>query len=272
MLNQLIKQQQIEKLYNKNQVFSRIKEEIVNYENGLIISLIQEAGMDLECGIDLLVQMILHKRANVETLVGVLKNHAKNSLQEIVDQLELAIQAGLVEYNPVTKFFIVAIDIPEDVQQEINQYQYPMPMVVPPKAVTNNGESGYLSVNTSILLNKTHHNDDVVLDHINRVNGIQFELNLDVVHFIQNTWKNLDQRKPGESVWDFKKRKAAFEKYDQNSRAIIEFISEHSDVMYFTHRYDFRGRIYCQGYHITYAGNDWNKACVSLAKKEPING
>lgn len=271
MFDQITKQQQLEKLYNKNQTIPRIKEEIQGYENGYILDLICQAGLDEKFGIDLLTQMILHKRTNLETLVGVLRHHAQDSPQEIVEMIELALDHGLVEYNEVTRQFIVAIDIPDDVQWEIDAYQYPFPMIIPPSPVKNNKQSGYLSIDTHIILKKNRHNDDVVLDHINRANSIPFEINTEVVTHIQNEWRNLDKKKQGETIWEFQDRKKAFEKYDRTAKAVIDLLVENTDVIYFTHRYDFRGRIYCQGYHLNYAGNSWNKACVSLANKEKVN-
>lgn len=272
MFSQVTKQQQLEKLYNKYQALPRIKEEIQEYDNGHILELIYEAGLDEKFGVDLLAQMVLHKRTTLETLVGVLRHHAEDSLQEVVDNIEKAVEHGLVEYNSITQQFIVAIDIPDELQWELDAYQYPFPMIIPPNPVKNNSQSGYLSIDTSILLKKSHHNDDVVLDHINRVNSIPFAINSDVAHLIQNQWRNLDRKKAGETHWEYQKRKRAFEKYDQTAKAVIDLLMDNSDVIYLTHRYDFRGRIYCQGYHISYQGATWNKACIELANKELVDG
>jgi len=37
-----------------------------------------------------------------------------------------------------------------------------------------------------------------------------------------------------------------------------------------THKYDKRGRCYSQGYHVNPQGNDWNKAVIEFAEKEPV--
>jgi hypothetical protein len=37
-----------------------------------------------------------------------------------------------------------------------------------------------------------------------------------------------------------------------------------------THKYDKRGRIYCQGYPVNYQGALWNKAVIQLAAKEIV--
>ena len=32
-----------------------------------------------------------------------------------------------------------------------------------------------------------------------------------------------------------------------------------------------RQRVYCQGYHVSYMGNSWNKACIQFANKEIVD-
>ena len=41
--------------------------------------------------------------------------------------------------------------------------------------------------------------------------------------------------------------------------------------IYLTHKYDKRGRVYCQGYYISYQGTDWNKAVIELSNKEIVS-
>jgi DNA-directed RNA polymerase len=51
---------------------------------------------------------------------------------------------------------------------------------------------------------------------------------------------------------------------------VIGILEGFSNEFYLTHRYDKRGRVYCQGYHVTYQGTPWNKAVLELADKEII--
>jgi DNA-directed RNA polymerase len=51
---------------------------------------------------------------------------------------------------------------------------------------------------------------------------------------------------------------------------VIGILEEYGNEFYLTHRYDKRGRVYCQGYHISYQGNAWNKSVIELADKEII--
>ena len=140
-------------------------------------------------------------------------------------------------------------------------------MIVKPMPVTNNKETGYITGRGSIILRNNHHEDDVCLDHINRMNSIKFTINPNTAKMVKHTWRNLDKPKDGETKEDFQKRKRAFEKYDRTAKEVIGMLT---DEFYLTHKEDKRGRTYCQGYHVTYQGAAWNKAVIEFAEKELI--
>lgn len=266
-------QLRLEELYNKHQLIPRIKEEFTSCTDFNFEAFMKEVGILPEFGLDLLVQMVLHKRTTLPILVGILRKHYEplaSASQLTVDMIRKCAEADLVDWDPVTEKFIIVFDISQDVRDDINRYQYPLPMVIQPEDVTSNQETGYLTTRGSIILKKNHHDEDVCLDHINRMNRIRFTIDDDTANMIANTWRNLDKPKEGESHYDFAKRKKAFEKYDTVSRAVIGEILSIGNEFYLTHKYDKRGRSYCQGYHINYQGNDWNKAVVQLADKELV--
>ena len=122
----------------------------------------------------------------------------------------------------------------------------------------------------SIILRNNHHNDDVCLDHINRVNKIRFVINTDTATMVKNKWRNLDKPKEGETKEDFEKRKKAFEKYDRTAKDVISLLVKEGNEFHLTHKYDKRGRIYCQGYHVSYQAAPWNKAVIEFADQEII--
>lgn len=262
-------QRELEYLYSKNQLIPRIKEEFLNCKEFDFQQFIRSCGIDVEFGIALLVQMALHKRASVQTLVGLLRHHFGDA-QETADQLLKAAACDLVDYSPDLRVFIVKFTISDDVQEEIDRFQFPLPMVIMPKRVKTNEETGYLLGKGSIILRDNHHNDDVCLDHINRVNRIRYTINHDTARMVKNRWRNLDKPKEGESREDFKRRCKAFEKYDRTAHDVINLLIQEGNMFYLTHKYDKRGRVYCQGYHVNYQGNPWNKAVIELADKEIV--
>jgi hypothetical protein len=259
---------ELEKLYSKNQLMPRIKAEILASPFDFM-AYFDEKGIPAAFGLDLLAQMALHKRATLPTLVGILFHHLEDA-QATADMLVKAAEAELVTWDPALRIFIVVGTVSDEVQAELDRFQFPLPIVVEPQRVTHNRQSGYLLNQKSIILRNNHHEDDVCLDHINRLNQVKLTLNMNVVQKVKNTWRNLAKPKEGETPQEFMTRKRAFEKYDRTSKDVMDTLMAHSDTFYLTHRYDKRGRTYCMGYHVTYQGNDWNKACIEFAEKEII--
>ena len=264
-------QADLERLYSKNQIMPRIRGEFE--EADFNWKAIEETGVDSDFALDLLTQMALHKRCNLPTLVGILRKHFEPSVeasQLAADMLSKTVDIGLVDWSATLKMFIVKFTITEDVQRDIDRFQYPLPMVVPPQMVNDNHDTGYFTSRNSLILRKNHHDGDICLDHINRVNAVRFKIDHDTARMVKNRWRNLDRPKQGETKLDFDKRVKAFEKYDRTAKDVITKILEHGNEFYLTHKYDKRGRVYCQGYHVNYQGAPWNKAVIELADKELV--
>lgn len=261
----------MEKLFAKNQLMGRIKKEFVDagFEKFLV-----SKDVPVEFGLDLLVQMQVHKRASVAVLVGILHRHFEdeaNPLQACADALLHAAANDVMDLKTVDQRFVVKYVLSDDVQNEIDKYQYPLPMVVKPNDIKDNRTTGYMTIKGSVILKNNHHDGDLVLEHLTRVNGIKLCMNPETVRMIQNKWKNLDKPKDDESFEDYKKRVRAFDKYDRTSRDVLDSLFTLGNEFYLTHKYDKRGRTYSQGYHVNYQGTDWNKAVVEFADKELVN-
>lgn len=266
-------QEQLEVLFSKHQILEVLHHEFT--EAGFPAE-IEREGLPVEFGIELLVQMQLHKRTQPNVLVGILRRHFENEedpAQACADMIYKAVEADLVDWVSDPAQLIVRWEISQDIQDRLDVLQYPLPMIEKPETVTNNRETGYLSIRSSVILKKNHTDDDVCLDHLNRSNSVPLSINEDVLQFTVNKWRNMDRQKDDESYRDFKKRQKTFRKYDRVSRDVIAAVLVHGNRFWLTHRYDKRGRSYCQGYHVNYQGNDWNKACVQLGEDfaEPLN-
>lgn len=258
---------EMEKLFAKNQLIPRIKGEFT--EDPGLKAFMTAKEIDPDFGFDLLTQLVLHKRMNVKTAVGLLRHHYKNS-QQTIEMIKKCAEADLCDWSPITEEFIIRIDVTEDVKQDLDRYQYPLPMVVEPREIRNNHQTGYITsaCQGSVILKKNHHDDDVCLDHLNRVNKIKFRINHDVAQQIHNTWSGLDKPKEGETIQSFKMRQAQFKKYDETCKDIFVHAEIAGGTFYLTHKYDKRGRVYSQGYHVNYQGNTWNKATIEFAEGE----
>lgn len=264
-------QYEIEKLFHKNQLIPRIKKEFLDEPD--FTKQMRKHGIDVEFGLALLVQMVLHKRAALPVLVGILKNHCGHDCQKTADLLEKAARADLVNWNPVTRQFIIRFDISADVQADLDRYQFPLPLVVEPKELQSNKNTGYYTHNDSVILRDNYHEHDVCLDHLNRVNKTRFRINEEVARTIKNRWRHLDKPKPDEEHGDYQKRVKAFEKYDRTTIDVLNHLGlANGGEFYLTHKYDKRGRTYCVGYHCNYQGATWNKAVIEFANQEIVDG
>ena len=262
-------QKELEKLFNKNQLHARIRKEFVECEEINFTEYMEEAGIPVTFGYDVLVELSLRKRADVKTMIGLLRRHFGNG-QQTADMLVKCVEIDLCDYDPNTRQFIVIFEIDEEVQAELDRFQYPLPMIVKPKPIRSNRDTGYLLTSGSVILKNNHTEEDVCLDHINRMNSIAFEVDRDVAAMVKNKWRNLDKQKPGETKHDFERRKRQFEKFDRTVKDVIKILTLVSDRHYLTHRYDKRGRTYCMGHHINYQGTPWSKAITILADKEIV--
>lgn len=262
------KQIELEQLFSKNQLLPRVRAVFENSDLPFRARM-EEHQIPTEFGFDLLVQMAIHCKANISTLVGLLRHHFANG-QECADMLYRAAVADLVEWSSKSQMFECLHYISRDVQDELDKFQYPMPMIVEPLPLKGNKDTGYYLDHRSVILNKNHTNDDVALDHLNRMNQIKLTVNMDVVKKIANSWRNLDKLKPGETKEKFDRRKRAFEKFDKTAKDVLSLITSVSNTVYLTHAYDKRGRTYCRGYHYSYQSTPWCKAIVELADKELV--
>lgn len=231
---------------------------------------------------ELMAQASIRKRAPLPVFVGILVKHFEGEPEPY--QLCADAIVAAASYDVVTLAertlpgsvdsvleVILLHEVSPETQARIEQFQYPLPMVEPPLTATCNRHTGYRTIKGSLLLKNNHHEDDICLDHINRMNATPLAVNPDVVAFVQNSWKNLEKQKAGETYVEFRQRRKAFQKYDRVSRDVLAAMMVQPDGFFLTHRYDKRGRTYSQGYQVNYQSNDWCKAVVQLHVKEKLN-
>lgn len=264
-------QKHLEELFSKNQLLPRIRKEFEGaiHLMAFVDKFEREVGVPREFCMDLLVQLALHKRADMKTMVGLLRRHFGNG-QVTADALLECCRVDLCDWDGDRQQFVVRYTISDDVQLELDKFQYPLPMVVPPRIVKSNKQSGYITSHGSLILRNNHHEEDICLDHINRMNQIPFEIDEVCAHMVKNQWRNLDKPNDGETEQDFTKRVRAFEKYDRTAKDVIDLLIKEGNLFYLTHKYDKRGRTYSQGYHVNYQGAPWNKAVITFHNKELI--
>ena len=262
-------QKTLESAYSKNQLYPRLNAEFKALLGDQLKGL-EAIGLPRQFVLDLLSEMALRKRANFPTLGGLLRRHF-NTVEELSQALDLAVRVDLVNFDPSDGpdgRFILQWDLSQQIWLELEAFQYPLPMVVPPRQLKHNRSSAYLEGTGSLILKNNHHNNDINLDHLNRVNKVRLVINERTAAMVKNTWRHIDSRKVGESQGEYQKRRKAFDKYDRSARTVIDLLKSAGDYFYLTHKYDKRGRDYVQGYHVSHQGNDWNKATVEFYNQE----
>lgn len=262
-------QRQIEDLTNKYQLIPRLNQWIDEYKEYDFREYCDEENIPYYALRKVMVMIAIYKRMEPSALIGMIKD-GFDSMQDAANAVAKLCKNGFIRYE--NDQLIVVLEIPSELQSNLDKYQYPLPLVVPPKHLKENTDCGFYSdaVHKSVMLNHAHHDADVCLDHINRINQVKFSLDKDIAHNVPNVWKNINKPKQGETTQEFKKRRRAFDRYNEVTKNVVDALTEQTDVVYFAHAYDSRGRFYVRGYHCNPQGNTWNKATILLANKEVL--
>lgn len=146
--------------------------------------------------------------------------------------------------------------------QRIANTKYLPPMIVKPKRVVFNKGSGYLTCSTdSIILGRdNHHNNTQAKDVLNIMNSIQLTLDETILAMQEEPSKPLDTQ---EKIDNFNRMRIS-------SRGVYNEMVEYGNKFYVTHKFDKRGRLYSQGYHVHIQSTEYKKALINLTKKETI--
>lgn len=150
----------------------------------------------------------------------------------------------------------------EDILQYLADIKYLPPMLIRPKMVNCNYDYDYLNTPSSKILGSgNHHNEKISLDVINIMNGIKLKLDTFMLQYEEVPNKELDTI---EKVEQFNRMVTA-------SKKVYKAILDVGGKFYLTHKYDKRGRLYSQGYHINIQSTDYKKSLISLAEGEYLD-
>lgn len=219
---------------------------------------------------DVLVQIYLHKQADPETMVGILTPQY-GSAQEVADKLLNAVELDLLDFNKSTGKFILKYNVTNDIEKMLEKYQYPLPMVIPPREIKTNKDTGYITIKKLVVSNNLPYfkEKDLCLDHLNRMNQVALCLSEKVINSKQGKYIK-PNREPDEPYERYSKRvKQAYTFYN-SSMLVMREILNLTDKIFMTYSYDGRGRSYSNGYHINPQGSPYHKAVLELHNKELI--
>lgn len=150
-----------------------------------------------------------------------------------------------------------------DTVQYIMDTMYLPPLICKPSTVENNFSSGYYNpLAESVVLKKHNHHDmPLALDAINIANSTAYQLDTFILQEFEETpSKKLDTN---EKVRNFMLLK-------NSSKYVYDLLLSEGNKFWFSWRYDKRGRMYSQGYHVNLQSTEYKKALISLADKQHI--
>ena len=104
---------------------------------------------------------------------------------------------------------------------------------------------------------------------INKLQSVAWEMNEELLMFPEFR----DEYVPDTAMTKLEARQAkdAFNIRDAETDDVIEYLLLNGNRFFFGWRYDKRGRMYSQGYHVNPQGNQYRKAMLQFADKEVLN-
>jgi hypothetical protein len=156
------------------------------------------------------------------------------------------------------------IPLPDELIESIQLALYPLPMVCEPREIRSNFESPYLTYNECQILGRQNaHAEDICLDVLNTQNRIALQLDLDFLCRFEEApnkaLKNLQQNQQ-------------WQQFKRESYSVYQLLARQGNRFHLTNKYDKRGRLYSQGYHVHTQSTKFKKAILELAHEELIEG
>jgi len=149
----------------------------------------------------------------------------------------------------------------DSVEEYIEQTMYLPPMIETPEPWKDNSNGGHLLGSGSVILGSiNHHNYQQNLDSLNIIQGIEWELNEDVLEYDELSKKPLDTPE----------KTRQFNNLVKKSKAVYNSMIKLGNKFYFVWKYDKRGRMYSQGYHINLQSTEYKKAILQFSNKKVI--
>lgn len=158
---------------------------------------------------------------------------------------------------------------------------YHLPMLLKPEPVANHGNnkgSGYLlETKDSLISGNRWHNKPICREYLDILNGIAFEI-VDIRTYFEHKFNKekaelnlIETASTGITINVPKK----LEELENNWKTMLAQTNVGMKILktnpiYLVHKYDYRGRVYCSGYHFNYQGDSYNKASLQFHNKSVI--
>jgi hypothetical protein len=193
------------------------------------------------------------------------KLDAIKTIAELMAVLCLTDAFDILKASKSASLVVVSrIPLGADTLRFIENSQFLPPMVCRPMELENNYSSGYLTHNDSLVLGTgNHHDGDLCLDVLNKINQIPLALDTTFLSSIEEDPTFIADTPEKREQWD---------KFKRQSYEFYLLIAQYGNRFHLTWKVDKRGRIYSQGFHINVQGTPFKKAMIELAKQEVVIG
>ena len=176
---------------------------------------------------------------------------------------------------------ISRVELDTEVTQYADNALYLPPLIIKPRKVRSNRDSGYITQRgESLILGfyENHHDDNICLDVLNTLNSNEYELDTDFINQYEEQWhrEELSQQEYEElshadrEIYNMDEK--TWKKFQEQGKFFQTLMIHHGNSFYLCNKVDKRGRIYSSGYHISTQASSFKKAMVNFKHREIPTG
>ena len=176
---------------------------------------------------------------------------------------------------------ISRVELDNEVTQYADNALYLPPLIIKPRKVRSNRDSGYITQRgESLILGfyENHHDDNICLDVLNTLNSNEYELDTDFINQYEEQWhrEELSQQEYEElshvdrEIYNMDAK--TWKKFQEQGKFFQTLMIHHGNSFYLCNKVDKRGRIYATGYHISTQSSSFKKAMVNFKHREIPTG
>ena len=191
-----------------------------------------------------------------------------DQIKTIAEVLAVISKSGLIEIERRGSGNSIIVSSTFDIDWDIPVHNKHKLIFAEPREITTNFVKGKGSLLSGHRLN--HHDGNICLDHLNRLNRIPLSLNFNLISAYEETTDKLDEPKEDETLLEFEDRKRQWEIFIKDSSNKYAEVEANGNRLWLEHFPDSRGRFYARGFHIDSQGSQYKKAILELAEPEIV--
>ena len=212
------------------------------------------------------------------------------AVHTIAEVIAVLAETDLFDVKKTKEGWIVLsrVELDSEVTQYAENALYLPPLIIKPRKVRSNRDSGYITQRgESLILGfyENHHDDNICLDVINTLNSNEYELDIEFIKQYKEeaTEVTIEQLQENARIKDkvltdidaqkkLKEIRDNWDKYQEQGAFFQHLMIHHGNSFYLCNKVDKRGRIYSSGYHVNVQGSSFKKAMVNFKHREIPTG